>query len=245
MKRPASVIETALRTRMQTLADPQRAQQQQAYMKSDMPFAGLTMPVLRRSCKEIFASNPLTSRKQWQATVLQLWRNADVREQRHAAIELLSYQPYQRRWQTPDTLPLIRRMIVEGAWWDFVDPLAINHVGALLRNYPAELQPLLTTWINNPDLWLRRAVILCQLKFKNDSNADFLYQAIEGSIRDKEFFARKAIGWALREYGKSQPQAVIDYVSVNSHRLSPLSQREALKVLVKQGLVSSVQSAIR
>ena len=128
-------------------------------------------------------------------------------------------------------------MVETGAWWDYVDNLASNAVGDLLHHYPDTLFPELTGWSRDPHLWVRRIAILSQLKFKTDTNQDFLFEAIEGSIEDKDFFARKAIGWALRQYSRSAPDAVIDYIERNKSRLSPLSKREGLRILVKQGLI--------
>ncbi len=159
---------------------------------------------------------------------------------RYAAIELLLFAKYRKKWLTPDTVPLVREMIETGPWWDFVDSLAINGMGHLLKHYPDRIMPLLKAWAHDENLWIRRTAILSQLKFKADTDEAFLFEAIEGSIADNDFFARKAIGWALREYSKTAPDAVVRYVEANRDRLSPLSKREGLKVLLKQGYVSSV-----
>ena len=91
------------------------------------------------------------------------------------------------------------------------------------------MKPLLRTWANDADMWKRRTAILCQLGFKRDTDLDLLYACIEPSLERREFFLRKAIGWALRQYAWTDPKEVRRYVKANRDRLSPLSIREATK----------------
>ena len=118
--------------------------------------------------------------------------------------------------------------------------LASNHVGALLRSHPQIIKPELREWATDDHLWVRRTAILSQLKFRKEVDKDFLFYCIEQSLHDNDFFARKAIGWALREYAKYDAQAVIDYVTKNASRLSPLSKREACRIMIKQGLLEQI-----
>ena len=159
---------------------------------------------------------------------------------RYAAVELLLLERYKTAWLTPDTLPLLRELVESGAWWDYVDRLAIDGVGHLLRRYPDEIKPVLRQWAIDDNVWIRRCAILAQLKFKADTDTALMWECIEGSIADNNFFARKAIGWALREYSKTAPDQVIQYVQTNRARLSPLSKREGLKVLLKKGRVDAI-----
>ncbi|MEM9623851.1 MAG: DNA alkylation repair protein [Pseudomonadota bacterium] len=235
--RVARDLGAALNEAFTQRGDPMRAEQQQAYMKSSMPFAGLAMPELRQTCKALIRLHPIDTSAQWQAAVLHLWHSAQVREQRHAALLLLAHRPYQRQWLQPDLLALARTLIVDGAWWDFVDPLATNHVGLLLEKFPEPIRPQVLAWTTDADVWVRRSSILCQLKFKAATDTELLHAAIQGSIQDNDFFARKAIGWALREYAKTDAPWVISYVDTHAASLSALSQREALRVLRKQGRV--------
>lgn len=233
-------IRRAFVQQLQTLANPERATQQQAYMKSSMPYAGVMASPLRTLCKGVFAAHPIDNAEQWHRTIADLWRNATVRETRYAAIELLLLDRYRKQWLTTDTLALIREMIETGAWWDFVDTLASNAVGDLLRRYPDEMFPELRCWVTDPNLWVRRTTILSQLKLKEKTDVNFLFEAIEGSIEDRDFFARKAIGWALRQHSRTAPELVIDYIERNKSRLSPLSKREGLKLLLKDGSIKHV-----
>ncbi|MYF82854.1 MAG: DNA alkylation repair protein, partial [Acidimicrobiia bacterium] len=101
----------------------------------------------------------------------------------------------------------------------------------LLATYPEDGRPVLLSWAEDDDIWRRRTAILAQLRFKDRTDPGLLFAVIEPSIARKEFFLRKAIGWALREYSKTRPGAVTRYVEANRSRLSALSRREAMKAL--------------
>lgn len=217
-----------LRRHLKENADPKRAVKMQAYAKSAMPFHGIQFEPLRGIAKEIFQNYSLTSFKNWQDTVLALWRSAKFREERHCAIELTGHKLY-REFQTLDSLPLYEEMIVTGAWWDYVDPIAAQRIGGLLKGFPEPMKKVLKQWSNGDDIWLRRTAILSQLKFKEKTDLKFLYGCMEPSLNSNEFFLQKAIGWALRQYAWCDMNEVIRYVEKNQHRLSKFSIREALK----------------
>lgn len=218
----------ALRRELRAHADPARAAGAQAYMKSEMPYYGLDAKTLRAVCKQVFAAHPLASFDEWRRTVLTLWHEATRREERYAAIELAGARAY-RAHQTLDTLPLYEELIVDGAWWDLVDGVATHRIGDLLRAYPREMKKLLLAWSKCDDIWKRRTAILAQVRFKSATDTRFLYACIEPSLARKEFWLRKAIGWALRSYAWHDPREVARYVKENEARLSGLSKREALK----------------
>ncbi len=123
---------------------------------------------------------------------------------------------------------MYEELIVTGAWWDLVDWVASHRVGPLVRAHP-RLKRTMRAWARDRDLWKRRTAIIHQLGFKAETDTGLLVAAIEPSLDRKEFFLRKAIGWALREYAKTDPAWVVAYVEEHRERLSPLSQREALK----------------
>ena len=233
-------LHATLLRQMQTLRNPERAAQQQAYMKSSMPFWGIAMPQLRQLCKAVFRNYPLDNKAQWHKTILHIWDQANHREEKHAAIELLAVAKYRKAWLEPDSLTLLQHMIQSGAWWDYVDPLAINNVGFLLQHWQDKMTPRMEAWAQHEDLWIRRSAILSQLKFKGHTDESLLCLAIDHSIDDKDFFARKAIGWALREYAKTNPGFVVSFVNDRTGALSGLSKREAYKGLLKQGVVSAI-----
>ena len=198
----------------------------QAYMKSTMPYYGVNMPALRAMTRMLFATSPMSCRE-WHETILQLWRGARHREERYVAQILLEMKPI-RDCLTPRDMPWLEEMVVTGAWWDLVDELA-TIIGDVLRRYPKQMRPLMRTWSTDTNLWKRRVSIICQLRFKRDTDLELLYANIEPNLADRDFFIRKAIGWALRQYAWTDPHEVARYVRENDSRLSGLSKREALK----------------
>src|SRR5262245_42808551 len=119
------------RKTLQSHAAPAKTAPMQAYLKSSMPFLGIQTPKLRTTCCTVFARFPLQSPAVWQAVLEVLWRNAQYREERYAAIELAGYKAY-RRFETMAIFPLYEEMITTGAWWDYVDSIAAHRMGALL-----------------------------------------------------------------------------------------------------------------
>jgi 3-methyladenine DNA glycosylase AlkD len=199
----------------------------QAYMKSTMPYYGITSPQVDAVCKKVFAENPFPSCAEWRAGILELWRDARRREERYAAIRLVSLKRHRECW-SPEIMPMLEEMIVSGGWWDYVDALA-QVVGELLRSHPKEIRPLMGAWSKDPNLWKRRVSIICQLTFKRDTDLELLYANIGRNLADRDFFIRKAIGWALRQYAWTNPMEVTRYVRDHEAKLSGLSRREALK----------------
>ena len=217
-----------LRAALRRVADPARAAGAQAYMKSSMPFLGVGAPALRQACREVFAELRFATADDWQRQVLSIWREASFREERHAAIALTGVRAA-RDFQTPGALPMYEELIVSGAWWDYVDGIAKHRVGPLVRAYPRPMKKTMRAWSRCEDMWKRRAAILCQLGAKAGTDLELLYDCIEPSIPSREFFLRKAIGWALRDLAWTNPDEVVRYVRANEARLSGLSVREALK----------------
>jgi 3-methyladenine DNA glycosylase AlkD len=226
--RPSRALIDAVRRALAIAADPVCAAGAQAYMKSEMPFRGVTAPARRALYREVFAAHPLASSSTWQATVLALWREAEYREERYAAIELSGARAY-RGFQSLDTVPMYDELIVTGAWWDYVDAIAIHRIGPLLERHPAAMKPLVLQWSRDADPWRRRTSIICQVSFKDRTDLDLLYACIEPNLADRGFFIRKAIGWALRSYAWTDPAETARYVRAHADELSPLSRREALK----------------
>lgn len=229
----------ALRAGLLEKADPEIAPGMQAYMKSEMPYLGLRAPALKAVCRQVFAAHPIETRKRWIDTVLAVWRGAEHREERYAAINLADYGAYDD-FQTLEALPCYEEMIVDGAWWDYIDAVAPRLVGGLLMRYPDEMRGVMLEWAHSPDIWKRRSSIICQLKFKEATDFDLIQACIEPSIDHREFFLRKAIAWALREYAKTEPDAVIAYIRENADRLSPFSKKQAVRLLIRSGRIDAV-----
>ena len=217
-----------LRSELKKAADSGRAPDMQRYMKSAMPYHGVPAPAARQVFRRVFASIEFKCAADWQNSVRHIWRNAKFREEWYGAVELCGHRAASE-YQTPDALQLYEELIVSGAWWDIVDTLASHRVGHLLRRHPKPIAKAMRTWSRSEDIWKRRTSILCQLGFKQDTDLKLLYACIAPSLDSKEFFLRKAIGWALRQHAWTNPAEVRRYVHAISAKLSPLSQREALK----------------
>jgi len=220
----------ATRRALRERADPAKAGPMRAYMKSAMPFLGVQTPERRAACRAVFGSYPLDRFEQWRDAVQTLWRRARFREERYAAIELTGHRLY-GRFQTLDALPIYDEIVVTGAWWDYVDTIASNRLGGLLRAYPGRMKSEMRRWSRDADLWRRRSAILCQLSFKEETDLSLFRDCIRPSMESSEFFLRKAIGWALREFAKTNPVEVRRFVQAHESELSGLSKREALKNL--------------
>ena len=223
---------SAIRTALAAAGDPERARAQQAYMKSDMPFHGISSPDLKSLLRPLLAdpAHRMRSREEWEATVRELWDDATHREERYAALALTAHRTC-RAWQAPQALPLYEHLVTTGAWWDLVDPVASDRVGPILLRFPDEVAPVVRRWAVGDDLWLRRTAILSQLKAGERTDTGLLHDCIEPNLDDSSFWIRKAIGWALRAHARTDPEWVRAEVERCGPRLSGLSRREALKHL--------------
>ncbi len=219
----------AARQGLARLADPTVAAGMQAYMRSEMPFRGVQKPQRTQLLRQLVTDHPIDARAEWEQTVRVLWEEARYREERYLALGLTGHRSY-AQWQRPDLLPLYRHLIVTGAWWDYVDEIASRRIGPLLRVFPTELKPVVHAWSTADDRWLRRTSIICQLHSKAGTDTALLTACIEPSTGEPDFFLRKGIGWALRQYAKTDPDWVRAFVGAHPE-LSALSRREALKHL--------------
>ena len=218
----------AVRDSLWAAREPERAAGQQRYMKSSMPFMGVRVPVMRRTTRAACTRHLPASADEWTATVLVLWREAEYRELRYAAIEL-AVHPKCLRWLTMDAIAVIDELVVDGAWWDYVDRIAPAGLGHLLGIEPRATGALLRAWARDDDIWRRRSALLSQLKFKEDTDPALLYDCLAPSLGHEAFFVQKAMGWALRAFAYTDPGAVRRYVVENESRLSTLTRREALR----------------
>lgn len=198
-----------------------------AYMKTDQPFYGVQKPGRTAIFNEMIDRFASGDRDDYRTAVLALWGQPH-REEQYLAIGYAKAFP---RYITLSSVPLYRRLIVEGAWWDFVDDIATSLVGSVLRNQRDPMTPKIRAWIDDRDLWLRRTAIIGQLGHKEDTDESLLFDACVARLGEEEFFIRKAIGWALREYAKTNPEAVRSFVLDHRGEMSGLSFREATKHL--------------
>jgi 3-methyladenine DNA glycosylase AlkD len=207
--------------------NPDRAAAQQAYMKSAVPYLGLSMSALRTIVRQQTRTWQV-DQSTWQDTFLDLWDTATHREHRYAA-NTIARARFAQKWQSPHLLPTYEHLIVTGAWWDYVDEIAAHLVGEVLRQHHREASEVVRDWASADDLWLRRTAILCQLRHRTETDQQLLAEVIELNAADPSFWIRKAIGWALREYARSNRDWVLQKVIALSAKLSPLSKREAMK----------------
>lgn len=220
----------AVRAGLRTGGDPERAEQQQRYLKSAMPMHGQSLPAVREFVRSALASYRPADRASWEATIRELWDGAEFREERYATLALLRHR-VSKPFRDFEALPLYQHLIVTGAWWDLVDELAHHMVGDLLATDRSAVTPVMRTWARADDVWLRRTSVICQLTDKRQTDTDLLRYTIEANLDDDSFWLRKAIGWALRDYAKTDPAWVRDELDRLDGRLSPLSRREAAKHL--------------
>ncbi len=238
---PDAELVSSIRGALADAADPAKAGPMQAYMKSEMPYRGIPSPELKALLRPLLANHPLDE-ETWQATVLALWDEAGFREERYAALALARHRLHREHRQA-HTLGLYEHLVRTGAWWDLVDETSTHLVRELLLAHPAEVRPVIQEWAVADDLWVRRSAIICQVGAKDALDQSLLAEAIEanldGSTRTtpavspygREFFIRKAIGWALRDHARVDPGWVSAFVERHHDELAGLSRREALKHL--------------
>ena len=228
--RASRTLIRAVHDELWRVREPGRAAGQQRYMKSAMPFMGVRVPVMRKTARAVFDRHLPAGADEWRATILALWREAGYREERYAALELAVHRPL-LRWLNMDSVPLLNELIVNGAWWDYVDRIAPAGLGHVLSTEPKPMGTLMREWAGDENIWRRRAAILCQLGFKESTDLTLLYDCIGACTGHREFFVQKAMGWALRDYARTDPGEVRRYVAANESSLPRLTRREALKNL--------------
>ena len=193
----------------------------EAYMRNQFQFFGIKTPERTSLLRDFLKENGKAPIEECPDIVRALWSEPQ-RECQYIALSLLDKQS---RYLTKEHLPLLEDMIVHKSWWDTIDHIASNHVGEIYQT--EEDDTYLEKWIHSDNMWLNRIAILYQLKYKEKTDEDRLFRYIIMHNQSKEFFIQKAIGWALREYSKTNPEAVIRFIE--SEQLAPLSKREGLK----------------
>jgi 3-methyladenine DNA glycosylase AlkD len=226
---PRRDVVAQVRAALAAAGDPSAAPAMQAYMKSALPYHGVRVPEVRRIVRPIYAAHPIDGRDAWEATVRAMYDDATHREERYAAFALVGHRLY-AEYADGAAVPLYEHLIRAGAWWDLVDE-ASHRVGVALRADRPAVTAALDQWAVADSLWLRRSSIICQVGHKADTDRALLARAIEANAGDRDFFIRKAIGWALRDLSGTDPDWVRAFVSAHGSDLSALSRREALRRL--------------
>lgn len=206
-------------------ANPAKAAGMQAYMKTEMPFYGVQKPARTAILRHLEREFAPADRDEYQRLVIALWELPHREEKYLAQALALAFGEF----IVPDSLAIYERFIDEGAWWDFVDETATHMIRRLVLDHPDVTWPVVEPWIDHEFMWRRRTAIICQVGAKDRTDSDRLFAFCEARAHETEFFIRKGIGWALREYSKTDPGAVADFAETHREELSGLSYREATK----------------
>lgn len=209
-------------------ANPEYAGRMKGYMKNQFEYIGLPSPLRKELAKTLYAEHGYPEPKELNDVVQQAWE-LPYREYKYFAMELMVRM---KKKAGHDAIFLYEDLITRDSWWDTIDLLAPSLVGYHMQQYPEERTKYINKWISSGNMWLQRSCVLFQLKYKLETDTRLLCSIILKLKDSKEFFIRKAIGWALREYSKTDPGFVVRFVQ--THELSGLSHREALKWLERQ-----------
>ncbi len=207
--------------------NPDRGREMSAYMKNRFPFVGVQAPLRRELGKDFIKHLNHPELSKVEALVYQLW-DLPEREYQYIALQLLEQV---KNKLTPSHLEFLTDLVVKKSWWDSIDWLAPKIIGTLLTNYPELIEEYIPIWIESENIWINRTAVLFQLKYKTETDFELLTNIIDHLKHKNEFFVKKAIGWALREYSKTDANAVSSYIK--QANLQPLSEKEGLKYIHK------------
>jgi 3-methyladenine DNA glycosylase AlkD len=196
------------------------------YMKDNFSFFGIKTDERRRIFKTVWAENQEEVFENTREITSLLFAKKE-RELHYCALEILM-KNLKNNYQKED-IQLIENLITTNSWWDSVDVIAKFILGGYLQQFPFETDHVIFRFSNSENMWINRSAILFQLGYKEKTNFDLLKLVCEKHKKSTEFFIQKAIGWALREYAKINPEAVKDFVLVSN--LKKMSEKEALKNL--------------
>lgn len=219
-----------LRTAFEKNADPKKAEKMKAYMLHQFPFYGIPAPLRRDLSKTHFKKYPLKDLPVLEKIITDCFLLPE-REYHYFAIELFGF--YKKAW-LPSSVKAIEHCLLSKSWWDSVDHIASEWLGPFFIRYPELKYMIISKWNHSGNLWLQRSSIMFQKTYKENTDAPLLSNCIRNCMDSKEFFIQKAIGWALREYAKTDPEWVLKFVK--KQPLAPLSKREAIRNLTKRSI---------
>jgi 3-methyladenine DNA glycosylase AlkD len=209
-------------------AETERAQQKQAYMKCAMPFWGLIKPEIDIITKTLLAQYMPKSNEEYRQTISYMFSQSTHREEWYAT---LNYARHHKKYIVPENIDIYLDIVLKSQWWDIVDTVADHLVGKALFKCP-DRKSVLLQLIKHENMWMRRTAIIAQLKYKLSTDFELLGILIKETAHEKEFFIKKAIGWALREYSKINQLWVRSFIDENKNLLQPLSIREGSKYIL-------------
>ncbi|MBY6036797.1 DNA alkylation repair protein [Fictibacillus nanhaiensis] len=203
------------------------AEQMKKYMRDQFEYFGLRSPVMKESFKSFIKENGLPHHDDLFGVLKELWEKPE-REMQYAG---LSIADKLKKHMKKQDIEWIEYIIVTKSWWDTIDHIAKNIAGYYFKAFPEEINPVTERWIASKNIWLMRSAILFQLGYKEKTDKELLAYLIKETKYEQNFFIRKGIGWALREYAKVNEDWVWEFV--HDVELSPLSYKEAIKNIKK------------
>lgn len=217
-----------IRSAYEAAGNEEKAYYMKKYMKNQFEFFGIKTVERRRISKPFMQESRTLPLGDLEYLILELWKQ-DERELQYLGAEMLQ--------KNVDRLPgsgiaLIEALVTNKSWWDTVDALSANTAGDFFKKFPEMIPDVTDSWIDSGNMWLQRSALLFQLKYKENTDKELLFSYIHRLSASREFFIQKAIGWALREYSKTNPDDVVSFIA--SKTLKLLSRREALKVVQRK-----------
>ena len=208
---------------LKAVASPDDAVAMKAYMKNKFEFLGVKTPARRKLVKAFFKQQT-DSDIDWNF-INEAWKNP-YRELQYAALDYLEIR---KKLLTPSDLPRLKKLAQIKSWWDTIDFLD-RLVGSIIARFP-ETKEIILAWSRDEDIWLRRLAIDHQLLRKEETDTELLEKILVNNLGQTEFFINKAIGWALRDYSKTNPDWVRDFIERHQTEMAALSIREGSKYL--------------
>lgn len=216
-----------LENRLSDASNPAKAEKMYNYMKGKACFFGINAPEFKKIFKDFTTIYGLPDPECMQEIITLLWEK-DQREFQYAGMNMVFRM---RKHLIPNDLSMIEHMVLNKSWWDTVDYIAAAIAGYFMKEYPEMINNSVDRWVNSNELWLQRTALLFQLKYKSETDEDLLRHTVIRLCNEKDFFIRKGIGWALREYSKTNPAFVLSLTE--EIPLSPLSYKEARRIAIK------------
>ena len=208
---------------LKAVANPDDAVAMKAYMKNKFEFLGVKTPA-RRKLTKTFLKQQTNLVIDWNF-INEAW-NYPYRELQYTALDYLEIR---KKLLTPSDLPRLKKLAQTKSWWDTIDFLD-RLVGSIITRFP-ETKETILAWSCDEDIWLRRLAIDHQLLRKEKTDMELLEKILVNNLGRTEFFINKAIGWALRDYSKTNPNWVRDFIERHQAEMAALSIREGSKYL--------------
>lgn len=221
--RTPDILLHRLRVAFEAERDAGRATAAAAYMRNQFPFLGIRAPRQAAIYREVTAGLPAPGGNAELATVAFACWQLPEREYQHFGITYL--QRHVRR-ASPGFIPTLKHLVTTKSWWDTVDGLATRVAGPLVAAHP-ELRTVMDSWVESENIWLARVAILHQERYRERTDSELLFAYCLRRAADREFFVRKAVGWALPSYAKVAPDVVAQFLTGHGAALSGLSRHEA------------------